>query len=212
MFYLLTFLFKFSVLKPEYFHTNTGRLWLKRTGSPVQSVWTQPPFSAQVRSSFCILLFNGKIYINTTYISSFVELFTDRDVCKKHWHSGEVIIRCPAPAFIRNFKAWETSAIMRALQFLPSIRNHQHYRLHRNEEVELDLYTGLQEYNELSTRGPWKPIISSDHCEDESALKLLTSVLLHSTKGPQSHSSKYKWPVEAYLEIDLYQGTSIAFI
>ena len=72
---------------------------------------------------------------------------------------------------------------------LPSIRNHQHYRLHRNEEAELDLYTGLQEYNELSARGPWKLINSSDLCEDEPALKLLTSVLLPATKEPQSYSS-----------------------
>ena len=54
----------------------------------------------------------------------------------------------------------------------------QHYRHHSNVEAEIYLHTAPQEFNILSTRGPWKPICSSDHCEDEPALKLMTPVKL----------------------------------
>ena len=105
----------FSVLKPEYMHSNTGgsdcpknRVTCRVSVNPANILCTYP---GPVSTNPCSM---GWF---TPTLVHLVESFWDRDVCKKHWHSGEVITRCQAPAFIRNFKAWMTSAILRTLQF-----------------------------------------------------------------------------------------------
>ena len=103
-------------------------------------------------------------------------------LCSDWWifswlYDPKVIKRAKNKNFIINF--WKKEV---------KYHYHYHYHYHIYGRVEPAMHIVLQEYNALSTRGPWKPITMSLHFYEEKWRKTNVTILWIMVQNKPSNS------------------------